>query len=163
MDTSRSEEFFRTMLGQSPRAYSHIYGNGKYPEITGMVLFFEVQEGTVVFAEFVNLPVAQGKCTQDFFGFHIHEGSDCAGNAADAFADVGAHLNPDGCPHPEHIGDLPVLLAGQDGYAWTVFFTDKFRPRDVAGRTVIVHRMPDDFMTQTSGNSGEKIACGVIY
>ncbi|NLL78287.1 MAG: superoxide dismutase family protein [Clostridiales bacterium] len=163
MDTSRSEEFFRVMMSQSPRAYSHVYGSDRYPEIAGMVLFFETERGTVVFAEFQNLPVAAGECTQDFFGFHIHEGGSCSGNEADPFANTGEHLNPYHCPHPEHMGDLPVLLSAMDGYAWTVFFTDKFMPRDVAGKTIVVHRMPDDFMTQPSGNSGEKIACGMIF
>lgn len=163
MDTTRSAEFFDVMLGQSPRGYSHVHGNEHYPEVMGMVLFFETQKGTVVFAEFENLPVTDGECPKDFFGFHIHEGGSCTGNETDEFADAGGHLNPYGCPHPQHMGDLPVLMAAMDGYAWTVFFTDKFRPSDLGGRTVIVHRMADDFMTQPSGNSGEKIACGVIY
>lgn len=163
MDTTRSAEFFNVMLGQSPRAYSHLHGNENYSEIAGMVLFFETQGGTVVFVEIQNLPVTGEECRQDFFGFHIHEGGSCSGNDTDPFADAGGHLNPYDCPHPEHMGDLPVLLSAADGYAWTVFFTDKFMPRDVAGRTVIVHRMSDDFITQPSGNSGEKIACGVIY
>ena len=41
-------------------------------------------------------------------------------------------------------------------------FTDRFQPQDVVGRTVIIHDQPDDFTSQPSGNSGEKIACGEI-
>ncbi|MFR4318765.1 MAG: superoxide dismutase family protein [Eubacterium sp.] len=33
---------------------------------------------------------------------------------------------------------------------------------EILGRSIIIHRMPDDYMTQPAGNSGEKIACGVI-
>ena len=42
------------------------------------------------------------------------------------------------------------------------FYDKRFTIPAVMGRSVIIHRMPDDFMTQPSGNSGEKIGCGVI-
>ena len=163
MDTSRSTQFFQVMLGQSPRAYCHVYGGMQYPQLTGIVLFFEALGGSLVFAEFVNLPVTGGNCAQDFFGFHIHEGASCSGTPDNEFANAMGHFNPYNCPHPEHLGDMPPLLGGKDGYAFTVFFTDKFTPRQVAGRTVIVHRNPDDFTTQPSGNSGPMIACGTIF
>ena len=41
-------------------------------------------------------------------------------------------------------------------------YTDRFYPEDVIGKTVIIHSEPDDFRTQPSGDSGEKIACGRI-
>lgn len=162
MDTSRSKEFFERMLGESPRAYVNIRGNSEYPELTGMGLFFRATKGTVVFIEVMNLPMEHVQCGQDFFGFHIHEGNSCTGNAEDEFADTGMHLNPNGCEHPQHMGDLPALLADRDGYAWMVFFTDKFTPEEVKGKTLVVHRRPDDFHSQPSGDAGEKIACGEI-
>ncbi|WP_201260037.1 superoxide dismutase family protein [Tissierella sp. P1] len=42
------------------------------------------------------------------------------------------------------------------------FFTDKFKPEDIIGRSVIIHQNPDDYRTQPAGNSGKRIACGVI-
>lgn len=162
MDTSRSKEFFERMLGESPRAYANIRGNDDYPDLVGMALFFRAQKGTVVFAELMNLPVGKEPCGQDFFGFHIHEGSSCTGDEQDEFADVGQHLDLDHCEHPEHTGDLPSMLAARDGYAWMVLFTDKFTPEQVQGKTIVVHRAPDDFVTQPSGNAGEKIGCGEI-
>ena len=42
------------------------------------------------------------------------------------------------------------------------FLTDRFTLKEIIGRTVVIHSMPDDFTSQPSGNSGEKIACGVI-
>jgi superoxide dismutase, Cu-Zn family len=43
-----------------------------------------------------------------------------------------------------------------------VFFTDKFNVQEVIGKSVIIHENPDDYRTQPAGNSGKKLACGVI-
>lgn len=51
---------------------------------------------------------------------------------------------------------MPPLF-GADGEALLIFLTDRFRVRDIVGRTVIIHAMPDDFTTQPSGNSGAKM------
>ena len=101
-------------------------------------------------------------------GFHVHEKGDCS--APDGTS-AGAHLNPDGKPHgpqggPHHAGDMPSLKADATG-------TADFRmtvqgsvlsgaPGDFAGKGVIVHAAPDDYTTQPTGNSGARIACGVI-
>ena len=58
-------------------------------------------------------------------------------------------------------GDLPPLLSDK-GTAWMMVYTTRFFPEEVVGKTVVIHDMPDDFRTQPSGNSGEKIACGQI-
>lgn len=42
------------------------------------------------------------------------------------------------------------------------FFTDKFKVRDIIGKSLVIHENPDDYRTQPAGNSGRKIACGVI-
>jgi Cu-Zn family superoxide dismutase len=92
---------------------------------------------------------------------HIHEGGSCTGNAADPFADAGSHYNPEGCEHPAHAGDLPPLFSNR-GTAWGAVLTDRFSVGEISGKTVIIHLNPDDFTTQPAGNSGAKIACGVI-
>lgn len=79
----------------------------------------------------------------------------------DPFADAMSHYDPRGCAHPYHAGDLPPLF-GNNSFALSVFLTDRFSVHEVIGRTVIIHDHPDDFTTQPSGNSGTKIACGVI-
>lgn len=79
----------------------------------------------------------------------------------DPFADAMPHYDPNGCEHPHHAGDLPPLFEN-NGFALSLVLTDRFSVDEVIGRTVIVHADPDDFTTQPSGNSGEKIACGVI-
>lgn len=83
------------------------------------------------------------------------------GNQNDPFPLTGSHYNPDNCPHPYHAGDLPPLF-GNRGIAWSAFLTNRFQVRDVLGKTVIIHASPDDFTSQPAGNSGKKIACGVI-
>ena len=63
--------------------------------------------------------------------------------------------------HPHHAGDLPPLMS-VDGYAWSAFYDDVLELYNIVGRAVIIHRNPDDFTTQPSGNAGEMMACGVI-
>ena len=86
---------------------------------------------------------------------------ECSGSQEDPFANAGMHYNPDNCQHPYHAGAMPPLF-GVDGAALLLFLTNRFSVQEIIGRTVIIHARPDDFMTQPSGNSGEKIACGVI-
>ena len=78
-----------------------------------------------------------------------------------AFPNTGNHYNPGNVPHPEHAGDLLPLLSN-NGYAWMTFYTSRINIEDIIGRSVVVHSMRDDFTTQPSGNSGDKIGCGVI-
>ena len=59
------------------------------------------------------------------------------------------------------MGDLPPLLSC-NGNAYMTVKTDRFKVKDIIGRTVIIHYRADDFRTQPSGDSGEKIACGII-
>lgn len=113
-----------------------------------------MRDGTLVTADFSGLPDTE----TNFFAFHIYEGGDCGGAA---FADTGGHYNPGNTAHPNHAGDLPPLLA-HNGRASMAVLTGRFRVADVMGRTVVIHQDPDDFHTQPAGNSGKKIACGVI-
>lgn len=83
------------------------------------------------------------------------------GNSEDAFADTKGHYSIDNCMHPYHTGDMPPLF-GNQGYAFSIFLSDRFNVYDILGRTVVIHLHPDDFHTQPSGNSGMKIACGII-
>ena len=53
-------------------------------------------------------------------------------------------------------------MRSSDGYAWLAFYDDDMKLYDIVGRSVVIHRDRDDFMSQPAGNAGEKIACGVI-
>lgn len=122
--------------------------------------FYQTPYGVLTVAEVMGLP-SDGVCGKPIFGFHIHDGQSCRGNAADPFSGAGMHYNPEACPHPYHAGDLPPLF-GAGGFAFTTVLTGRFTVDEIIGRTVIIHSHPDDFMTQPSGNSGQKIACGEI-
>ena len=102
-------------------------------------------------------------------GFHIHEKGDCG--AADAMS-AGGHFNPMSKPHAHpsspdrHTGDMPMLVADASGNATLTAELTLMRIgsglNDIVGKGVIVHKDPDDFTTQPTGNSGARVACGVI-
>ncbi|HKM35494.1 MAG TPA: superoxide dismutase family protein [Lachnospiraceae bacterium] len=152
-----SEKIFPLFMGQ-PERYAYVTGSKEYPDLHGMIMLYRFGKGTVVVADIAGLP----ENGSGVYGFHIHEGTSCTGTETDPFADAKGHYTVYGYEHPQHLGDMPVLF-GNQGIAWGAFYTEKFYPGEVAGRTVIIHGMPDDYHTQPSGNSGEKIACGVIY
>lgn len=102
-------------------------------------------------------------------GFHIHEKGDCGNNGEAS----GGHFNPAGGTHGKfgapgsHAGELPSLVADASGVAR--FSVDDHMlsmtegaPSNLIGRAVVVHRDRDDYTTQPSGNSGPRIACGII-
>lgn len=144
-------------LRSKPNAAARIKGSAEYPNISGIVRFYQTGAGVIVYAMIKNLP----DTGNSIFGFHIHEGEECTGNEKDAFANAGSHYNPQHTEHPFHAGDLPPLFS-DDGMAVSAFLINRFRVKEVIGRTMIIHLHPDDLMTQPSGNSGTKIACGVI-
>ena len=150
------------LLHSVPVSQAQMAGSSKYPSVRGNVYFYPFQEGTLVLYDIVGLPESASKaCRGRFLGFHVHEGPACTGNEEDPFADAEGHYNPDGCEHPEHAGDLPVMLV-DSGNVWGALYTDRFLPEEILGRTVIIHGMADDYRSQPSGDSGMKIACGVV-
>lgn len=101
-------------------------------------------------------------------GFHIHEKGDCS--SGDGMS-TGGHFNPTGAPHgpqaaAHHAGDLPALQADAQGRAEVTFHLEGVTlsagATSILGRGLIVHAGPDDYQTQPTGNSGARIACGVI-
>lgn len=135
------------LLIRRPHAVANIIGNDTHPQLRGQVSFYQTNHGILVSVQVFGLPGSS------FLGFHIHSGGQCAQPAG--------HYNPQGLPHPQHAGDLPPLLSN-NGYAYMSVLTNRFRLEDILGRTVIIHAMPDDFTTQPAGDSGDRIACGVI-
>ncbi|MDO4331709.1 MAG: superoxide dismutase family protein [Eubacteriales bacterium] len=150
--------FNQILDSNKPTAMAWVTGNSQEPQLSGLVKFFETPYGGVLIeSEIFGLPNVSEEGSSRFYAMHIHEHGDCSEN----FTKTGNHYNPTGRPHPDHAGDLIPLLSNQ-GYAWSAFYDKRFTISDILGRSVIIHAMPDDFMTQPSGNSGAKIACGVI-
>lgn len=150
----------------SGMAVARIAGGKDNPQITGLVTFRNVPSGTEVCALIEGLPeykpAVEGKQPIGPHGFHIHDGGSCEeNNTTEPFKAAGGHWDPTNQPHGNHAGDFPVLFSN-NGRARMCFFTDKFTVQDVIGKAVIIHENPDDYRTQPAGNSGKRIACGVI-
>ncbi len=102
-------------------------------------------------------------------GFHVHEKGDCS--SGDGMS-TGGHFNPMGRMHgahgrgEHHVGDLPSLKADAAGVARFSFESTSVAvgsgSNDIVGRGLIVHRDPDDYTTQPTGNAGPRLACAVI-
>jgi len=154
----QTENLFLSLLTEDlPDAVAVLQGNAEHPDIVGIVKFYALPEsGLLIAAEITGLP-DDNPDAPAFFAFHIHEKGDCSNN----FENTGNHYNPDNVPHPEHAGDLPTLLSN-DGYVWTIVYDSYLTIPMILNRSIVIHRHPDDFISQPSGNSGEKIACGVI-
>ena len=149
-------------LNGKPQAAANITGSMNYPTLSGAVRLYQTQAGVIVLTEVHDLPQSDRPCQKRIFGFHIHEGNNCGGDMDDPFAGTMGHYNPNGCEPPYHAGDLPPLF-GNNGIALSLLFlTNQFSVNEVIEKTIVIHDHPDDFLTQPSGNSGTKIACGVI-
>ena len=128
------------------------------------VITFTQSDGTVaVHAEISGVP------DPGEHGFHVHDVGDCS---AEDFSSAGGHFNPAGAPHagphdaPRHAGDLGNFTVADDGTGTLDLVTDLLTvadgPHSVVGRSVILHAARDDQSTQPTGNSGARIACGVV-
>ena len=105
-------------------------------------------------------------------GLHVHAVGRC--DPPD-FTSAGAHFNPGGRQHGRmnpagpHAGDLPSLVVAASGEAGLDITTKAFTlspgPNSLLGgkgSAIVVHANPDDDKTDPTGNSGGRIACGVI-
>ena len=131
-------------------------------KVSGTVTFTAAADGVKIHAEIAGL-------TPGKHGFHVHEFGDCS--AADA-SSAGAHFNPTNQPHAgpdtaaRHEGDMGNIEADASGNAKLDYVDHQISltndAKSAIGRSVVVHAKPDDLKTQPSGDSGARIACGVI-
>ena len=150
-----------TMAAQGPAAVATLEPT-KGNTTAGSVTFTQKGDKVAVVAKISGLAPGQ-------HGFHIHEKGDCS--SGDGMS-AGGHFNPFGKPHgnpssPDHHGgDMPSLQADASGNAALTADLDSLTigsgAGDIVGKAVIVHKDPDDYTTQPTGNSGARVACGVI-
>lgn len=119
-------------------------------------------------------------------GIHIHETGICDPTGDEPFSSAGGHFNPTGSMHgapllatpgatpiegEEHAGDLANIEVNEQGSGMKTFETDLIsldpnQPdslNDMDGSAIVIHADPDDLVTDPSGDSGARIACGVIF
>ena len=143
--------------GESVAGFSKIQDLNK-GKISGSIFFERAGRYEVKITAAV-----KGLAPSKKFGFHIHEFGTCANKGLLA----GGHLNPWGAKHSgpqdenRHLGDLGNLESDKQGTA-DYSVSVKGRLNQFMGRSVIIHAQADDMETQPTGNSGERIACGVI-
>jgi superoxide dismutase, Cu-Zn family len=101
-------------------------------------------------------------------GVHVHAVGKC--DTPD-FASAGPHWNPTSRQHGKdnpagmHKGDLPNVAVGSNGHGNLSFTIESATLADLVdadGAALVVHAAADDYRTDPSGNSGARIACGVL-
>ena len=155
--------------GTTTRAIAHLAGaSGSL--VSGTLTLMQTTAGVRIQGDLGGL--APGST----HGFHVHETGDCS--AADA-SSAGGHFNPGGSPHGKaetarhHVGDIDNISADPSGVAHVDAIVagtvlggsgsgSTSTSTSILGRALVVHAAPDDYRTQPSGNSGTRIACGVV-
>jgi superoxide dismutase, Cu-Zn family len=117
----------------------------------------------------VTLKLDVSGATPGSHGAHIHQTGDCS--AADA-SSAGTHWNPASVTHGpadpgHHLGDLGNIEIGQDGKGSLSVTKEAWKigdgsAQDVVGKALVIHGGKDDLVTDPAGNSGSRVACGVI-
>jgi len=122
----------------------------------------------------VKVSVKVSQLTAGEHGIHIHAAGKCDGPA---FTTAGGHFNPNNSHHcihntkdpKPHVGDMPNLMVGKNGIGSANFTIDGATLDSGAnslfhegGTALVIHAKADDMMSDPSGNSGDRIACGVI-
>jgi len=110
-------------------------------------------------------------------GIHIHEVGSCDASGEKPYDSAGGHFNPEGHTHGDpdeddaHAGDLGNIEVAEDGTFSLEITTAKVtlergQPSsldDADGSALVIHAGEDDLETDPSGDSGDRVACGIIF
>lgn len=153
----------RAEVGGGPKATARLVNAQGAP--VGTVTLEQEEDGVDMEVHVMGLP-------QGVHGIHIHEVGTCT---SPDFASAGGHYNPGGRQHgfedPQgpHAGDLPNITVGANGMAHVELENERVTLTDgpntlfdANGSAIVIHATADDYRTNPSGNSGARIACGVI-
>ncbi len=130
--------------------------------VRGEVTFLETDKGTKVIFNI------SGLAPKSVHGVHVHEKGRCE---KPNFESAGGHFNPTGSMHGSeasehrHVGDFGNIVADKDGVARKEILVPNLKLQgetSIVGRALIVHAQADDLFSQPTGDSGDRIACGVI-
>lgn len=138
-------------------------------ETVGSASFRQVDSGPVL------IEVAVQDLASGNRGIHIHTTGSCGSSETTLFAAAGRHFNPLGKAHGlqnpsgAHGGDLPNVEVRIDGTGSLRITNDRISLASGAaslfdddGSAVVLHAGADDQLTDPAGNSGGRVACGVI-
>lgn len=158
----KAEKGTRTGSALAPQKASFRRADGR---AMGNVAVSEGADGVTLAGRVTGLPPGM-------HGLHLHEKGLCDGPK---FESAGGHLNPGmkkhGRDNPQgaHLGDLANLQVAADGTGQASFklanasmASGNMRIADTDGTALVIHAEPDDYKTDPSGASGDRIACAVL-
>lgn len=163
----------QTLLTGHPVAAASATLTDSAGRMVGTASLWQEASGLVhVNVEVACLPEGCKSLTPGDHGLHFHSVGNCA---APAFMSAAGHFNPLGKQHGlnnaagPHAGDAPNIAVDASGHGKVSFTTDRITLTpgstslfDADGTAIVIHSGPDDQISQPAGNSGARVACGVV-